>query len=86
MSRTPRLTKVEQIQPRGLPYEDAAKYLGCAVKSLRNRVSEGTFPVKPRRLWNKPVFLREELDRYLDGLPADTESLVVRKHREKATS
>jgi predicted DNA-binding transcriptional regulator AlpA len=74
----PRLAKVETLQPYGLAYDDAARFLGVATKTLRNMVSRGAFPVKPRRLGSKPVFLRDELTAYLKALPVDKESLGIR--------
>lgn len=59
------------IPPRGLTTNQTAEYVGIAPKTLRNRLSDkdDPFPVRPRYIGNKPIFLREEIDRYLEGLP-----------------
>jgi hypothetical protein len=62
--------KVEQIRPRMVDTKGAAIYLGIAVKTLRNRLSdkENPFPVKPRYLGGKPLFELSELDAFIDSL------------------
>ena len=64
--------KIETITPRALCIKDAALYLGLAPKTLRNRLSdkENPFPVRPRYFGGKPLFLKEELDAFLESLPA----------------
>jgi predicted DNA-binding transcriptional regulator AlpA len=71
MARPPKLVKVAPFEPYCLSYEDAARFLGIGTKTLRNRVSEGNFPVKVRRLGSKPVFLVRELRDYAESLPRD---------------
>jgi hypothetical protein len=71
MAKAIQLAKVETIPPRGLSVRDAARYVGIAEKTLRNRLSDkdNPFPVCPRRYGGKPLFLKEELDDFLDNLP-----------------
>jgi len=66
----PTVAETKQLRPAALSYADAALYLGLSVKTLRNKVSRGEFPVKPRRLGGKPLFLVAELDSLLSSLPA----------------
>ncbi len=66
-----KMVKVETIRPRMLSYNDAAKYLGIAVKTLRNwcaRNAVNPFPVRPKKIGGKPLFDLRELDDYLDSL------------------
>jgi predicted DNA-binding transcriptional regulator AlpA len=52
--------------PRGLPVEEAARYIGLSVSTLRAEVIAGRAP-KPIRLTRRRlVWLREDLDAYLD--------------------
>jgi len=70
MKRTPPVEKeVSGIKPAALSYAGAATYLGLAEKTLRNKVCNGTFPVRPRRYGGKPLFLVDELDKFLKSLP-----------------
>ena len=70
MKRTPPIEKsVKAITPAALSYANAAAYLGLAEKTLRNKVCNGSFPVKPRRYGGKPLFLVDELNRFLESLP-----------------
>jgi hypothetical protein len=72
MRRTPPIEKsVKAITPAALSYAGAATYLGLAEKTLRNKVCNGSFPVKPRRFGGKPLFLISELNAFLESLPTD---------------
>ena len=72
MRRTPPIEKsVKAITPAALSYAGAATYLGLAEKTLRNKVCNGSFPVKPRRFGGKPLFLISELKAFLESLPTD---------------
>ena len=70
MAKTPKTVKVEAIRPRLVSITDAALYLGLAVKTLRNRLSdkENPFPVRPRYYGGKPLFEVNELDAFVDSL------------------
>jgi hypothetical protein len=49
----------------------AAAYLCIAPKTLYNRIARNAacpFPVKPKRYGNKPLFDKEDLDKWLDAL------------------
>ena len=62
----------KEIMPRMLSVDDAARYLGIAAKTIRNRIgpkAKITFPVKPKRIGGRVLFDVKELDGYLDRLP-----------------
>ena len=72
MSKQPVRVKVESVRPRAVSLVDAAVYIGISPKTLRNRTgprAPNPFPVKPRYYGGKPLFLVEELDQFLEGLP-----------------
>ncbi len=56
------------ISKRGYTIAEAAKYLGISKFTIYNGLSQGTFPIKPRRWGRKPIFRKEDLDRLLDSL------------------
>lgn len=67
-----KLTKLDTVQRRLLPYSDAAVYLGLSVKTLRNWVSLNRYPeLKPKRLGGKPLFDLRELDKFCDSLQTE---------------
>ena len=72
MSRKqPRIAKVETVRPRLLSVRDAAKYLGLAEKTLRNRMgpkAKKPFPVRPKYYGGKPLFELKDLDKFADSL------------------
>jgi hypothetical protein len=39
-----------------------------AEKTLRNRLSDGTFPLRPVRLSGRPLFKRRDLENLVDSL------------------
>ena len=45
-----------------------AEYLGIRPGSIYNRLSEGTFPIKPKRIGKLVRFDIRDLDSYVDGL------------------
>ncbi|MGA2026260.1 MAG: helix-turn-helix domain-containing protein [Syntrophobacteraceae bacterium] len=63
-----KLAKVDTVQRRLLPYCDAAAYLGLSVKTLRNKISLGVLPFRPRRIASKPLFDIRDLDAFCDAL------------------
>lgn len=67
----PAVTKTKELRPAALGYADAARYCGLAEKTLRNRVCNRSFPVRPRKFGSKPLFLVSELDEFLKSLPSD---------------
>lgn len=74
MSRTPPVEmKTREVKRAALSYANAATYVGLAEKTLRNRVADKTFPVRPRRYGRKPLFLVRELDQFLESLPSERE-------------
>jgi hypothetical protein len=70
MSSQAKKVKVDKVRPRLVDTKGAATYLGIAVKTLRNRLSdkENPFPVKPRYYGGKPLFEVRELDAFVDSL------------------
>jgi hypothetical protein len=61
-----------EIAPRMLSVDDAARYIGIAAKTIRNRIgprAKIVFPVKPKRIGGRVLFDVKELDAYLDILP-----------------
>ena len=64
-----KLVKVQEINARLLSLKDTAVYVGLAPKTLRNRLSEGSFPVKPRYYGGKPLLEVSELDAWIESLP-----------------
>jgi hypothetical protein len=59
------------IAPRMLSVEDAARYIGLAAKTIRNRIgskAEKPFPVKPKRIGGRVLFDIKDLNTYLDCL------------------
>ena len=62
----------KEITPRMLSVDDAARYIGIASKTIRNRIGPKAtipFPVKPKRIGGRVLFDVKELDGYLDSLP-----------------
>jgi hypothetical protein len=62
-----------QIRPRLLKIDDAARYLGIAPKTIRNRLgprASNPFPVKPKRIGKRVLFDVRALDAFVDGLDA----------------
>ncbi len=61
------LDKRPMIRPARLGIREAARYVGLAEKTLRNRISrdDGTFP-RPRRDGGKVLFRVSDLDAYLE--------------------
>ena len=63
------------IDKRLLSIPEAAKYVGLAPKTLRNRLgpkAENPFPVKPKRHGRKLVFEKQDLDQFCDQLPYES--------------
>jgi predicted DNA-binding transcriptional regulator AlpA len=51
-----------------LTIRQAAVFLGMAEKTLRNRLSDGSFPLRPVRLSGRPLFKRRDLENLVDNL------------------
>lgn len=61
------------VNPRLLKIEDAARYLGIAAKTLRNRLgprAQHPFPVKPKRIGRRVLFDIKDLDAFVNALGA----------------
>jgi len=62
-------TKTSSItQPRALSILDAAKYIGVGRGLIYKLAARGELPL--RKIGDRSIVLREDLDRFLDGLPA----------------
>jgi hypothetical protein len=62
----------KEITPRMLSVGDAARYIGIAAKTIRNRIGPKAtipFPVKPKHIGGRVLFDVKDLDTYLDTLP-----------------
>jgi hypothetical protein len=68
MAKTPKIVRIEALRPRLVDTNGAAEYVGLSPKTLRNRQSDGTFPVKPRYYGGKPLYEVSELDAFIDSL------------------
>ena len=51
-----------------LSVNETAAYLGISPKTIRNKISDGTFPVKPVRLSGRVLFRLDDLDLLVDGM------------------
>ncbi len=60
-------SRLPDAWPRGMPQEVAAAYLGVSESTLRSQVDVGAAP-EPVRIGRRIVWLREDLDAYLDRL------------------
>jgi predicted DNA-binding transcriptional regulator AlpA len=64
----------DEFQGRRLiPVPDAARYLGLAEKTLRNRLgprAENPFPVRPKHIGRRVLFDISDLDAFVDALPS----------------
>lgn len=61
-----------EIKPRMLSVDEAARYVGLAAKTIRNRIgpkAEKPFPIRPKRIGGRVLFDVKDLDQYLDALP-----------------
>ena len=56
------------VLPPMLDVNTASWYLGVSAKTLRNQLSNNTFPVKPVKHVGKVLFRKRDLDAYIDGL------------------
>ncbi len=53
---------------RLLPLKEAAYYLGIGAQTIYNKISQGTFPVKPKRIGNRLYFDVRQLDEFVDSI------------------
>ncbi|MBU2490407.1 MAG: helix-turn-helix domain-containing protein [Proteobacteria bacterium] len=61
------------MEKRLLNVRETAVYLGLPEKTLRNRLgprATNPFPVKPKRIGKRVLFDKNDLERFVDGLPA----------------
>jgi hypothetical protein len=68
-----KLIKVDTVQRRLLPYADAAAFLGLSTKTLRNMVSLGKLPFRPKHIGSKPLFDLNDLTAFADSLESEAE-------------
>lgn len=58
------------LAPRGLCWAAAAQYVGVGLTKFRAMVADERMP-KPKRIDNRDIFDRLELDAAFDALPAE---------------
>ncbi len=46
---------------------EAARYLGLSYRTIYNQLSEGTFPIKPRRIGGAVRFDMGDLDKFIEN-------------------
>jgi predicted DNA-binding transcriptional regulator AlpA len=69
---TSAVTHIKEITPRLLSVEQAARFLGIAPKTLRNRIgprAKHPFPVRPKKIGKRVLFDRKDLDNFVNSLP-----------------
>ena len=60
------------MDKRFFTVKEAATYLGISERTIYNGIapkSKNPFPIKPRRYGRKPLFEKDDLDRFADSLP-----------------
>ena len=63
--------EIGSIQPAAMYERDAAKYLKLSANSLREFVSRGIITARQHPGRSRRIFLKADLDRYLEGLPKE---------------
>jgi excisionase family DNA binding protein len=63
-----------------LTVDDVARILGRSKKAIHHLVSRGRLP--HRRLGRRVIFIRKELEEFLDGLPGMRPADVRKRWRE----
>jgi predicted DNA-binding transcriptional regulator AlpA len=69
---TSAVSHIKEITPRLLSVEQAARFLGIAPKTLRNRIgprAKHPFPVRPKKIGKRVLFDRRDLDDFVNSLP-----------------
>lgn len=56
--------------------EELSQYLGIKPQTIRNRLSNGTFPIPAKKVCGRVKFDRRDVDRFLDKLEAHYKSRV----------
>lgn len=51
-----------------LTIDELAQVLGASPKTIRNQLSAGTFPIKPRRIGGRVFFRRRDVEEYVNSL------------------
>ena len=49
--------------------KELAEYIGLKPQTIRNKINNGTFPLKPKKLCGLLKWDIKEIDQYLDKLP-----------------
>lgn len=65
------MRETQDLLPRLVGVDEAARYLGISPKTIRNRLgprAREPFPVRPKRIGRKVLFERADLDAYADSL------------------
>jgi predicted DNA-binding transcriptional regulator AlpA len=56
------------MESRLLGIRDLAEYLGIKPQTIRNRLSNGTFPIPVIKVLGRIKFDRKDIDRYIDRM------------------
>ncbi len=59
----------DKIEKRMLTCEELADYIGLSVQTIRNKLSQGKFPIPAKRIFSKLLWDRRDVDKYIDRLP-----------------
>jgi excisionase family DNA binding protein len=65
------LSKDGSIKKRMLGVKELSEYLGLKAQTIYNKISAGTFPIKHRRIGRLLKWDIQDVDLYLDSLPAN---------------
>lgn len=71
MGKTAKPSKLKKVEPFFLSVADGAAFLGHAEKTVRNQLSEGTFPVRSYKLGGTRVFRLEDLKTYAESIVSE---------------
>ena len=66
------------MEKRMLDIKELSFYIGLAEQTIRNQLSAGTFPIPPKRIGNKLLWDKIEVDNYLDKLDKEVFGIRAR--------
>ncbi len=85
MSQKPVIIQVVEVpEQAAFTVSRAARYLGMSVNTLRKRADEGLIMAR-RDVSNNRVFLKRDLDMYLESLPIDNVTGYPRSSADLST-
>jgi excisionase family DNA binding protein len=56
------------MEKRLLNIEELSQYLGIGAQTIRNRLSQGTFPIPAKKLCGRVKFDVRDVEKYLENL------------------